>query len=57
MKWLERSRKFGGKYSPNDFHYFTTEEIKAELATREHIPKGKEAKELRRQKARAKKHQ
>ena len=56
LDWLAKSRKFGGKYTPNDHHYFTTEEIKKELNTREHIPRGKEAKELRKEKARAKRH-
>jgi len=39
-----------GNY-PDDFYNFSVEELKAELATREHVPNKQEAKELRRKKA------
>ena len=55
LKYLERSRKFHGSYTPNDVTYYTTAQIKEELATREHIPNKAESKQLRQAKARAKK--
>jgi hypothetical protein len=54
LQWLNIARKCNG-YDP--FYdglgdVFTIEEIKTELATREHIPNKKEAKEMRKQRAR-----
>lgn len=39
---------------PDDFYSFTVEELKAELATREHVPNKKEAEVLRRRRAQGK---
>lgn len=62
LKMLNLTRQFGGRYFPNyeiikSFNNFciTSEEIKVELATREHVPTGAEAKKIRQQKAKAKK--
>lgn len=53
--WLKKSRAFNSGYSPDDGHtYHTTEELKEELATREHVPNKAEAKEIRRERANAK---
>ena len=46
-----------GKYKIQNSEYYLTsaEELKAELATREHIPNKQEAKKLRQQKAKMQK--
>jgi hypothetical protein len=48
LKYLEKSRKFGGFYSPYDNEYgWTTSKLKEELSTREHVPNKKESKLIR----------
>lgn len=49
---LNAVRAYGASF--DDFYSFTVEELKAELATREHIPNKQEAKELRRKRAQGK---
>lgn len=52
LDWMNHARATNGRYSPfddNDRRY-SMEEIKEELATREHIPTAKERKEMRRKK-------
>ena len=56
LDYLKQSRKYNGSYSANGVHYHSTEEIKAVLATREHIPNKVERKQARQEQARAKKH-
>ncbi len=52
LKWLDLTRRFGGWYSPcqkSERHYgFHADDIRAELATREHVPNKTEARERRR---------
>lgn len=52
LLWLDLTRSFGGWYSPcqkSERHFgYRAEDIKAELATREHIPNKVEARNLRR---------
>jgi hypothetical protein len=52
LMYLKYARKFGGRYSPwcHD-EYYSTDEIKDELATREHIPNKQEAKKIRQERA------
>ena len=57
MEYLQWCRKFNGWYSPWDgVGGYTTAEVKAVLATREHIPNKAEARVKRQALARAKKH-
>lgn len=53
LDWLNHARKCGGSYSPSGTYVdvFSIDELKAELATREHIPNKEEAKKIRQQKA------
>jgi len=53
LKYLKRSRKCGSSFwSPYDNGVgWTTEQLKEELATREHIPNKLETKKLRQQAA------
>jgi hypothetical protein len=54
LQWLNASRRCGGSYDPfyDGLGYsFSVKLLKNELAKREHIPNKKEAKEIRRQKA------
>ena len=54
MSLLRRTYRTNGWYSPIDGNSpfgYTTEEIKAELATREHVPNKAEGRALRRQAA------
>ena len=58
MLMLANSRVHNGKYCPyypNTGELVTTEEIKRELATREHIPNKKESMKIRQDAAKAKK--
>lgn len=56
MDYLDCARKFGGFYSPWEGSTgYTIEEIRAELATREHVPNKQEAKALRQKQAKAQK--
>lgn len=55
MSWRDHSYACGGHFNPigngiGNFEY-TTEEILAELNTRDHVPNKKEAKTIRQQKA------
>lgn len=53
LKDLEHARACGGRYSPwhpSSIEPFTIEELKAELALREHVPNKKESKEIRKAK-------
>jgi len=54
LSLLQSARACGGSYclSSNDSTDFTTDEIKSELLTREHVPNKPEAKAIRQQKAR-----
>jgi hypothetical protein len=55
LKWLQYTRAYGGWFSPygsGSTYGWSKSEIKAELATRPHIPSGKEAKALRQEAAR-----
>lgn len=57
LVYLKFARRFYGWYCPWDHKYdnvYTSEEIKTELAKREHIPNKKEGKALRREAARRK---
>ena len=59
MSWRERAYACGGYYTPFNHHsnsamLFSIEDLKAELATREHIPNKKEAKVIRQTKAKEK---
>lgn len=54
LEYLQKARGCGGSYSPNDQFYFSIEDLKAELKTREHIPNKKEAKIIRRDRAKVK---
>ncbi len=57
LQYLDWARKFNGWYSPFDNGTgYTTDEIKAVLATREHIPNKAEAKVARQAEARQKRH-
>ena len=59
---LKSARKCGGSYNPfydsgsapKDSKWYTIDEIKTELAKREHIPNKEEAKKIRQDKQRAK---
>lgn len=52
MGYLGMCRKFGGFYSPFDnANGVTIDQVKAELATREHVPNKHEAKAIRQAKA------
>jgi 8-oxo-dGTP pyrophosphatase MutT (NUDIX family) len=54
LRYLERSRYFGGVYDPADDHRgweIPEAKLKEELALRPHVPNKKEAKEIRRGKA------
>lgn len=56
LKWLDLARKCNGSYSPtgcssSEFQ-ITVEDLKVELATREHIPNKREAKAIRQARAR-----
>lgn len=59
LNWLNHSRVFNGRYNPleewNGDGSYTSEEIKAELATREHIMNRGEGKSFRRKAAKIKK--
>lgn len=59
MRWLGQTRKFGGGFDPTNCGgagaWVTAEEIKAVLATREHIPNKREGQVLRRAKAKGRK--
>lgn len=57
LAMLNRSRKFNGSYCIGDGYLscISADEIKAELATREHIPNNAEAKKIRQQKQKEKK--
>lgn len=60
MSWRERAYACGGNYTPFNPHsntamFFSIEDLKAELSTREHIPNKKEAKVLRQTKAKERK--
>lgn len=50
LQLLNSARACGGSFGPTDCgcYYITVTQIKNELATREHIPNKKEAKEIRR---------
>lgn len=54
LKWLNKARKCGFGYDPSENHgdEISIEDLKLELAKREHIPNKKEAKEIRKQKVR-----
>ena len=57
LDYLKWSRKFNGIYSPWDGPGgYTTTEIKAVLATREHVPNRAERKLICQAEAKAKKH-
>lgn len=49
LKWLNKARACGGGYDPTDNHgpAISTEELKEELAKREHIPNKQEARQIR----------
>lgn len=53
LSYLDRARKFGGSYDPteNGGPCISIEDIKKELETRPHISNKKEAREIRKQKA------
>lgn len=56
ISWLRKARATGGWYTPGDHkdphaRGATIEQLKAELATREHIPNKKESKEQRQEAA------
>lgn len=58
LKLLDRTRKFGGYYDISENHQgfcITDSQIKAILATREHIPNKKETRERRQKIAKNKK--
>ena len=52
LKWLRYSHKMGLGYNPTDDgkNFISKEELKKELATREHIPNKQEAKAQRKYK-------
>lgn len=57
MKCLDFCHKFKGQYGPSDSAYgpfMTLDEVKTELAKREHIPNKVEAKKVRQEKAKQK---
>jgi len=57
LKYLEQARACGGSYTPNDWQtVYTVEELKKELATREHVPNKDECRKLRQQCAKEKRH-
>ena len=56
LDYLAWARKFNGSYTPNDCYYFTVEQIKTVLATREHVPNRHERRRLRQEEAKRKKH-
>jgi hypothetical protein len=52
LSYLEHARACGFSYSPFDGDvYFSIEDIKAVLATREHMPNKKEARAIRQKRA------
>lgn len=52
LDYLKHARACGGWYSPWDSDTgYTIEELKAELATRPHVPNKAEAKRIRQEKA------
>lgn len=56
LKWLELARSFGGAYDPTENHNagISVEELKKELATREHIMNKVEGEAYRRARAQGK---
>ena len=56
LDYLKHARKYNGTYTDNGVHYHSVAEIKAVLATREHVPNKAESKKARQAQARAKKH-
>lgn len=57
LSLLNKARKCGGSFDPFDGGqvFYSTEEIKKLLETREHVPNKKEAREIRQSKAKNKK--
>ena len=57
LRYLDKARKCGGFYSPGykGGHGYSMEMLKAELATREHVPNKVEAKKIRQEKAKGRK--
>ena len=54
MGYLRLARAFGGRFCPADHNYnpsISIDDIKAELATRPHVPNKQEGKEARRKAA------
>lgn len=53
LNWLRATRKFGGSFdlTDNGTIIVTKRQLKEELSKREHIPNKKEAKNMRRQRA------
>ena len=57
LDYLKQCRKFNGSYSPWDYgDGYTMAQIKAVLATREHIPNKAESRKKRQDQAWGKKH-